>query len=105
VTQPAADDIESSFAAFDVFDPQAVKGSIVKIEAKVGTIGILVTDASIRHRKLPGNFSVEGGDPRRQGLGLQPGLRLTGLVLVGLRPMARQAAAGGRLLARPLGYA
>ena len=37
MTQPAADDIESSFAAFDVFDPQAVKGSIVKIEAKVGT--------------------------------------------------------------------
>ncbi len=37
-------------------------GGIVKIEAKVGTIGILVTNAGIRHRKLPGNFSVEGGE-------------------------------------------
>ena len=58
----AADDIESSFAVFDVFDPQAVKGSIVKIKAKVGTIGILVTNVGIRHRKLSGNFSVEGGE-------------------------------------------
>jgi NADP-dependent 3-hydroxy acid dehydrogenase YdfG len=45
VTQLVADDIKSSFGAFDVFDPQTVKGSIVKIEAKVGTIGILVTNS------------------------------------------------------------
>jgi NADP-dependent 3-hydroxy acid dehydrogenase YdfG len=62
VTQLVADDVESSFAAFDVFDPQTVKGSIVKIEAKVGTIGILVTNVGMRHRKLPGDFSVEGGE-------------------------------------------
>lgn len=62
MTQLVADDIKSSFGAFDVFDPQTVKGSIVKIEAKVGTIGILVTNVGIRHRKLPGDFSVEGGE-------------------------------------------
>ena len=56
MTQLVADDVESSFAAFDVFDPQTVKGSIVKIEAKVGTIGILVTNVGMRHRKLPGDF-------------------------------------------------